>query len=176
MDKLLPNGGDTSSADAPVPASPQSGSSVDSGSAVTNAMEQLTTDSRDKMEVMEDSGGSSGSGKTGSSSQLQQHIKPLLSGSSLFGLLVKLCVGSLLRQRRGQQIPPTPAMPAPPARSAPDLFLFLIANISVSKFLFPIANVPVSSFLFPRFLFPVCYFLFPIANASVPYSLYTCFL
>ena len=50
--------------------------------------------------------------------QIKQ-IKPLLSGSSrlgralaeLFALLVKLCVGSPLRQRRGQQIPP---MPAPP--------------------------------------------------------------
>ena len=138
MDKLLPNGGDPSSADAPVPASPQSGSSVDSGSAVTNAMEQLTTDSRDKMEVVEDSGGGSGSGKTGSSSQLQQQIKqikPLLSGSSrlgralaeLFGLLVKLCVGSPLRQRRGQQIPPTPAMPTPAARSVslPQYYGFL---------------------------------------------------
>ena len=49
--------------------------------------------------------------------QIKQ-IKPLLSGSSrlgralaeLFALLVKLCVGSPLRQRRGQ-IPP---MPAPP--------------------------------------------------------------
>ena len=49
--------------------------------------------------------------------QIKQ-IKPLLSGSSrlgralaeLFALLVKLCVGSPLRQRRGQ-IPPTPAPP-----------------------------------------------------------------
>lgn len=49
--------------------------------------------------------------------QIKQ-IKPLLSGSSrlgralaeLFALLVKLCVGSPLRQRRGQ-MPPTPAPP-----------------------------------------------------------------
>ena len=125
------------------------GSSVDSGSAVTNAMEQLTTDSRDKMEVVEDSSGSGTTNKTGSSSQLQQQIKqikPLLSGSSrlgralaeLFGLLVKLCVGSPLRQRRGQQIPPTPAMPTPPARSAqslslPTIFLFHVANIPISR-------------------------------------------
>ena len=55
--------------------------------------------------------------------QIKQ-IKPLLSGSSrlgralaeLFALLVKLCVGSPLRQRRGQQIPPTPANPSAPAR------------------------------------------------------------
>merc|ERR1719187_2995789 len=77
---------------------------------------------------MEDSGSSSGSGKTGSSSQLQQHIKPLLSGSSLYGLLVKLCVGSPLRQRRGQQIPPTPAMPAPPARSVATALTKLLAS------------------------------------------------
>ena len=112
----------------PYPVFTSEDGSVDSGSAVTNAMEQLTTDSRDKMEVVEDSSGSGTTSKTGSSSQLQQQIKqikPLLSGSSrlgralaeLFGLLVKVCVGSPLRQRRGQQIPPTPAMPAPPARS-----------------------------------------------------------
>merc|ERR1719410_1226058 len=57
-------------------------------------------------------------------SQIKQ-IKPLLSGSSrlgralaeLFGLLVKLCVGSPLRQRRGQVAQPTPAVPTPNARN-----------------------------------------------------------
>lgn len=56
--------------------------------------------------------------------QLRQ-LKPLLSLSSrlgralseLFALLVKLCVGSPVRQRRSQQPPPTPPVPSPQARA-----------------------------------------------------------
>ncbi|BFZ10773.1 hypothetical protein BsWGS_13813 [Bradybaena similaris] len=56
--------------------------------------------------------------------QLRQ-LKPLLSLSSrlgralseLFALLVKLCVGSPVRQRRSQQPPPTPPIPSPQARA-----------------------------------------------------------
>lgn len=56
--------------------------------------------------------------------QLRQ-LKPLLTLSSrlgralseLFVLLVKLCVGSPVRQRRSQQPPPTPPIPSPQARA-----------------------------------------------------------
>ncbi|XP_018052863.1 PREDICTED: E3 ubiquitin-protein ligase HUWE1 isoform X6 [Atta colombica] len=54
-----------------------------------------------------------------------KYIKPLLGASSrlgralseLFGLLVKLCMGSPVRQRRGQQMPLTPTLPSQAARS-----------------------------------------------------------
>ena len=67
--------------------------------------------------------------------QIKQ-IKPLLSASSrlgralaeLFALLVKLCVGSPLRQRRGQHIPPTPAPPSPPARAVASALTKLLAS------------------------------------------------
>merc|ERR550519_1378971 len=48
--------------------------------------------------------------------------------AELFGLLVKLCVGSPLRQRRGQQIPPSPAMPSPPARAVATALTKLLAS------------------------------------------------
>ncbi|XP_054708625.1 E3 ubiquitin-protein ligase HUWE1-like [Uloborus diversus] len=62
-------------------------------------------------------------------------IKPLLSGASrlgralaeLFGLLVKLCVGSPMRQRRGQQIPPSPSSPSPAARAVASALTRLLA-------------------------------------------------
>nr|XP_042906094.1 E3 ubiquitin-protein ligase HUWE1 [Parasteatoda tepidariorum] len=67
-------------------------------------------------------------------SQIKQ-IKPLLSGASrlgralaeLFGLLVKLCVGSPMRQRRGQQIPPSPSVPSPAARAVATALTRLLA-------------------------------------------------
>ena len=159
MDRLLPGGSSGPPDAAPAsssllqPASPASGTSMDSGNGVTSAMEQLTTESSDSF--MDTAGGAgtsataaaaaettAGADTTGTTvtpskrtntiavtnPQLQaqiKQIKPLLSGSSrlgralaeLFGLLVKLCVGSPLRQRRGQQVPPAPAMPSPPARA-----------------------------------------------------------
>nr|XP_006822183.1 PREDICTED: E3 ubiquitin-protein ligase HUWE1-like [Saccoglossus kowalevskii] len=53
-----------------------------------------------------------------------KQIKPLLSASSrlgralaeLFGLLVKLCVGSPVRQRRSHHLPTVPSLPPEPAR------------------------------------------------------------
>lgn len=104
---------------------------------VTSAMEALSTNSTSAMDVdntgqnisPEDSSASSIAGIEKSKSksyhsQIKQ-IKPLLSGASrlgralaeLFGLLVKLCVGSPMRQRRGQQIPPSPSVPSPAARA-----------------------------------------------------------
>ncbi|XP_028966633.1 E3 ubiquitin-protein ligase HUWE1 [Galendromus occidentalis] len=54
-----------------------------------------------------------------------KQIQPLLTGASrlgralaeLFGLLVKLCVGSPMRQRRNQQLTSSPATPSPAAKS-----------------------------------------------------------
>ena len=67
--------------------------------------------------------------------QIKQ-IKPLLSASSrlgralaeLFGLLVKLCVGSPVRQRRSQQVPPAPSAPTPAARAVATALTKLLAN------------------------------------------------
>lgn len=60
----------------------------------------------------------------------------MLSGSSrlgralaeLFALLVKLCVGSPLRQRRGQQIPTAPSPPSAPARAVASALTKLLAS------------------------------------------------
>jgi E3 ubiquitin-protein ligase HUWE1 len=98
-------------------------------------MEQLTTESALEGEALDPAGPAlPGLGPEGAAaartnpllqSQIKQ-IKPLLSGSSrlgralaeLFGLLVKLCVGSPLRQRRGQvALSPTPyRLPLPSSR------------------------------------------------------------
>jgi len=117
----------------PTDQSPSSPASHGSSGEVTSAMENLTTDSNMEPEVvmegssdMEIVQGGSDDKKTNPLLQCQiKQIKPLLSGSSrlgralaeLFGLLVKLCVGSPLRQRRGQVNQPSPAMPSPPARA-----------------------------------------------------------
>uniref|UniRef100_A0A4D5RDW1 Putative e3 ubiquitin-protein ligase huwe1 isoform x3 n=1 Tax=Ixodes scapularis TaxID=6945 RepID=A0A4D5RDW1_IXOSC len=65
-----------------------------------------------------------------------KQIKPLLTGASrlgralaeLFGLLVKLCVGSPMRQRRGQQVPPSPTAPSPSARAVASALTRLLAS------------------------------------------------
>ncbi|GFQ86462.1 e3 ubiquitin-protein ligase HUWE1 [Trichonephila clavata] len=110
------------------------GNNVELGSSnVTSAMEALSTNSSSAMDIddqcitTDDSANGNSSSekfKPKSFSQIKQ-IKPLLSGASrlgralaeLFGLLVKLCVGSPMRQRRGQQIPPSPSMPSTAARA-----------------------------------------------------------
>ena len=66
--------------------------------------------------------------------QIKQ-IKPLLSASSrlgralaeLFGLLVKLCVGSPVRQRRSQ-LPQNPVAPTAAARAVATALTKLLAN------------------------------------------------
>ncbi|MCP3665666.1 MAG: hypothetical protein GY696_24735 [Gammaproteobacteria bacterium] len=153
MEKLLPNGGSAAAGDSGSqqgPSSPASGASVDSGAGVTSAMEQLTTDSSDS-NMMDTTGPAAASTsaevasgteagkdkKTNPQLQAQiKQIKPLLSGSSrlgralaeLFGLLVKLCVGSPLRQRRGQPTAPMPVMPSPPARAVASALTKLLTS------------------------------------------------
>ncbi|XP_060080556.1 E3 ubiquitin-protein ligase HUWE1-like [Ylistrum balloti] len=65
-----------------------------------------------------------------------KQLKPLLSVSSrlcralaeLFGLLVKLCVGSPVRQRRSHQIPPPPTTPSPAAQAVARALTRLLTN------------------------------------------------
>lgn len=65
-----------------------------------------------------------------------KYIKPLLGASSrlgralaeLFGLLVKLCVGSPIRQRRGQNIIAVPPLPTLYARSVSTALNVLLAD------------------------------------------------
>ncbi|UYV80320.1 HUWE1 [Cordylochernes scorpioides] len=100
---------------------------------VTTAMQALSTNGN-AMEVDEPNGGSDKPKSAQIQSQIKQ-IKPLLSGASrlgralaeLFGLLVKLCVGSPIRQRRGQQIPPAPPVPTPAAREVASALTQLLA-------------------------------------------------
>jgi len=151
--------------------SPSSGTSADSNGSVTNAMESLTTDgtAETAMEVDEaapttatTAAATSGTTSKPKPSMALHHqikqIKPLLSSSSrlgralaeLFALLVKLCVGSPLRQRRGQQIPPTPAPPSPPARQvASALTKLLMSGLSWE----PPATSPIPRF---RLTFFIC--------------------
>ncbi|XP_015191132.1 PREDICTED: E3 ubiquitin-protein ligase HUWE1 isoform X3 [Polistes dominula] len=101
------------------------GSSTDIGSnGMTTAMEALSTDPPPiPMEI--DDKPSTSAGRTSPNTHQLKFIKPLLGASSrlgralaeLFGLLVKLCMGSPIRQRRGQQMPLTPALPSQAARS-----------------------------------------------------------
>ncbi|XP_053985847.1 E3 ubiquitin-protein ligase HUWE1-like isoform X2 [Hylaeus volcanicus] len=121
MDKLVPpelkNDGETSGWSG--------GVSSDMGSnGMTTAMEALSTDPPPvPMEV--DDKPNVGTGRASPSSHQLKYIKPLLGASSrlgralaeLFGLLVKLCMGSPVRQRRGQYMPPTPTLPSQAARS-----------------------------------------------------------
>ena len=118
--------------------SPSSGTSGDSSSSVTTAMENLSTDpDHAAMDVDSESKDSKDSKSTNTALHHQiKQIKSLLSVSSrlgralveLFALLVKLCVGSPLRQRRGQQIPATPAPPSPPARAVASALTKLLAS------------------------------------------------
>lgn len=114
--------------------------------------------------------------------QIKQ-IKPLLQGSSrlgralaeLFSRLVNLCVGSPLRQRRGQQIAPTPAMPSAQARSVAGALTKLLAQGLSWE---PPATSPVPKF---RLTFYICRwegwpiwklvfsFVFPVKTAELIY-------
>ncbi|XP_020278772.1 E3 ubiquitin-protein ligase HUWE1 isoform X2 [Pseudomyrmex gracilis] len=119
MDKLMPpelktEGEASSSWSGTIPS--------DMGSnGMTTAMEALSTDPPPVPMEVDDK---SATTEKPNSYQLK-YIKPLLGASSrlgralseLFGLLVKLCMGSPVRQRRGQQMPLTPTVPSQAARS-----------------------------------------------------------
>ncbi|KAG1653506.1 E3 ubiquitin-protein ligase HUWE1 [Nymphon striatum] len=113
-------------------------------SEVTTAMEALSTDSPSSApmevdELVETLSGDTKNVKTKFTPAQQaqvKHIKPLLTGSSrlgralaeLFGLLVKLCVGLPMRQRRGQQMLPSQTVPSPAARAVASALTELLAN------------------------------------------------
>ena len=98
---------------------------------VASAMEALTTNLQSVMDVDNEANSSP-------TSQQLKFIKPLLGASSrlgralaeLFGLLVKLCVGSGSgsRQRRGQSIVTTPAIPGANAQAIVTALNSLLAN------------------------------------------------
>ena len=162
MDKLLPPGPSRGSENDET-FSPSSGTSADSNGSVTNAMESLTTDAADAAMEVDDVPSAAATSTAKPKPNLALHhqikqIKPLLSSSSrlgralaeLFALLVKLCVGSPLRQRRGQQIPPTPSPPSPAARQvASALTKLLTSGLSWE----PPATSPVPRF---RLTFFIC--------------------
>lgn len=126
---------------------------------MTTAMEALSTDPPPvSMEVDEattskpsTSTAASGStttiatgtaGRSSPSSHQLKYIRPLLGASSrlgralaeLFGLLVKLCMGSPIRQRRNQQMPLIPTLPSQAARSvATALNCLLMRGLSHDK-------------------------------------------
>ncbi|XP_064606987.1 E3 ubiquitin-protein ligase HUWE1-like isoform X3 [Liolophura sinensis] len=108
---------------------------------VSAAMESLTTAevSETAMEVDLGGTGDKDAKKSKMSPTLQaliKQIKPLLSASSrlgralaeLFGLLVKLCVGTPVRQRRSHQLPNAPTTPTPAAQQVATALTKLLAN------------------------------------------------
>ena len=98
---------------------------------VSHAMESLSTSDHQPMNIDTEQPSTS-SDKEGKKSKLSpalqaqvKQMKPLLTVSSrlgralaeLFGLLVKLSVGSRVRQRGSQILPPAPILPIPAAQS-----------------------------------------------------------
>ncbi|CAK9823562.1 E3 ubiquitin-protein ligase HUWE1, partial [Anthophora retusa] len=123
--------------------------SSDMGSnGMTTAMEALSTDPPPvPMEVDEKPAVSTG--RASPSSYRVTYPKQLLVLTSkmgralaeLFAILVKLCMGSPIRQRRGQQMPPIPALPSQASRSvATALNCVLIRGLSWDKL--PPSTVP----------------------------------
>ncbi|KAK3600176.1 hypothetical protein CHS0354_039470 [Potamilus streckersoni] len=112
---------------------------------VSHAMESLTTSETNEtpMEVTSESQQSGGDNKDSKKSKMSptlqaqvKQIKPLLSVSSrlgralaeLFGLLVKLSVGTRVRQRASQMLPPTPVTPTPAAQAVAKALTKLLAD------------------------------------------------
>nr|XP_023021300.1 E3 ubiquitin-protein ligase HUWE1-like [Leptinotarsa decemlineata] len=108
-------------------------STSDTTSNVASAMEALTTN---PPPITMDVDSETGSIINKQDNRNLKYIKPLLGASSrlgralaeLFGLLVKLCVGSPIRQRRGQNIVAAPPMPSPYARNVATALNVLLAE------------------------------------------------
>ncbi|XP_057320129.1 E3 ubiquitin-protein ligase HUWE1-like isoform X1 [Microplitis mediator] len=139
MDKLIPA---ELRADGDTSVWPNTSAASDMGSnGMTTAMEALSTDPPPvSMEV--DDKPSTSTGRASPSAHQLKYIKPLLGASSrlgralaeLFGLLVKLCMGSPIRQRRGQQLPMMPTIPNSAARGvACALNILLTRGLSWDK-------------------------------------------
>lgn len=106
---------------------------------MTSAMQALSTESTPVNMDVDEAAPSTSKTKderTTPTSQQLKYIRPLLGASSrlgralaeLFGLLVKLCVGTPIRQRRGQNIVATPPFPGPFARSVATALNCLLAS------------------------------------------------
>lgn len=114
----------------------KSDSDSQSSNGMTTAMEALSTNPSMSMEVDAEVASTSKKEEKAPTSHQLKYIKPLLGSSSrlgralaeLFGLLVKLCVGSPMRQRRGQNIVSTPPFPGPFARQVATALNTLLAN------------------------------------------------
>ncbi|KAK7483667.1 hypothetical protein BaRGS_00025100, partial [Batillaria attramentaria] len=120
------------------------GSSRNTGSGDRNSMSGSSTDKESAPGPSTAESGASTSSATGKKSKMSpvlqaqiRQLKPLLSVSSrlgralaeLFGLLVKLCVGSPVRQRRSHhQAPNQNSMPSPAARAVASALTRLLAN------------------------------------------------
>ncbi|GIX92131.1 e3 ubiquitin-protein ligase HUWE1 [Caerostris darwini] len=141
LEKLIPKDSKAEKEDEPacsaIEFSSSSVTSVTESSSTCMPSAMDTEDSCHCIMMEDNSNGNQSNGDKSKSkpfSQIKQ-IKPLLSGASrlgralaeLFGLLVKLCVGSPMRQRRGQQIPPSPSMPSPAARAVATALTRLLA-------------------------------------------------
>lgn len=125
----------------------------DSGSnGMTSAMEALSTnpspinmdvDSNQSLALSERTN------EQRANAQQLKYVRTLLGASSrlgralaeLFGLLVKLCVGSPIRQRRGQNIHPTPNLTIPASRDIARVLSYILVEGLAWKKL-PITPVP----------------------------------
>lgn len=108
-------------------------SSTDTTGNVASAMEALSTN---PPPISMDVDGESSVAISKGPGHNLKYIKPLLGASSrlgralaeLFGLLVKLCVGSPIRQRRGQSLVAAPPLPSPFARNVATILNVLLAE------------------------------------------------
>lgn len=137
MDKLLPK-------DFKLEKEDMSPGSAMGSNGVSAAMESLSTSENNETPMEVNEGAStSKDDKDGKKSKMSpalqaqvKQLKPLLSVSSrlcrtlaeLFSLLVKLCVGSPVRQRRSHQIPLPPTVPSPYAQAVAKSLTKLLAN------------------------------------------------
>ncbi|XP_063994967.1 E3 ubiquitin-protein ligase HUWE1 isoform X2 [Diachasmimorpha longicaudata] len=138
MDKLIP--AELRDADASTWPSTSAGDMGSNG--MTTAMEALSTDPPPVSMEVDDKPSTNTTGRASPSAHQLKYIKPLLGASSrlgralaeLFGLLVKLCMGSPIRQRRGQQFSTMPTIPNAAARGvACALNLLLTRGLSWDK-------------------------------------------
>lgn len=132
----------TSTGSSAISASGLKHSSDEMGSnGVSAALESLTTSENQEtpMETNEVNGSEKEVKKSKLCPTLQaqvKQLKPLLSVTSrlgralaeLFSLLVKLCVGTPVRQRRNHQMPATPTNPTPAAQAVAKALMKLLAN------------------------------------------------
>ncbi|CAH1960710.1 unnamed protein product [Acanthoscelides obtectus] len=109
----------------------QSTAGVDCAGTVASAMEALSTNPTPLTMDVDGEGAA-----TINTNRNLKYIKPLLGASSrlgralaeLFGLLVKLCVGSPIRQRRGQNMVAAPPIPSNYARNVATALNELLAE------------------------------------------------